>query len=87
MRDQWVKVILFANSCPLQGRAAAELQSGSASHAGDKEGCFHGSNGAAEKSFDALAETAFNLKEKVFLVRTDASLPLGQGLVVVSDAA
>lgn len=49
--------------------------------------CFHGSNGAAEKPFDALAEMVFNLKEKVFLVRTDAFLPLGQGLVMVSDAA
>lgn len=87
MRDQWGKVILFANSCPLQGRAAAESQPGSASHAGDEEGCFHGSNGAAEKPFDALAEMVFNLKEKVFLVRTDASLPMGQGSVMVSDAA
>jgi len=34
-----------------------------------------------------LAERVFNLKEKVFLVRTDASLPLGHGSVMVSDAA
>lgn len=62
MRDQWGKVILFASSRPLQGRAAAESWLGSASRAGDEES----SNGAAGKPFDALAEMVFNLKEKSF---------------------
>jgi len=44
----------FASSCPLQGRAAAELQPGTVSQAGDEESCFHGSNGAAENPFDAF---------------------------------
>lgn len=46
-----------------------------------------GSNGARGKPSDALPETGFNLKEKVFLVRMTASLPLGQHSVMVSDAA
>lgn len=39
--------------------------------------------------FDALSAMVLNLKEKkiFFLVRMDASIPLGQGVVVVSDAA
>lgn len=46
-----------------------------------------GSNGATEEPSDALPEMMFNLKEKVFLVRMTASLPLGQRSVMVSDAA
>lgn len=46
-----------------------------------------GSNGATEKPSDALPEMVFNLKEKDFLVRMTAYLPLGQRSAMVSDAA
>lgn len=41
VRDWWEKVTLFAHPWVSQDRAAAELQMGSTSHAGNAEGSFH----------------------------------------------
>lgn len=58
----------------------AELQLNTSSCARNEEGCFHGSNGATEKPFEALAEMVFNLKEKSFWSeRMHSSLWAGVG--------
>lgn len=67
-------VLLFLVLC------MAEMQLNTSSCAGNEEGCFHGSNGATEKPFEALAEMVFNLKEKSFWSeRMHSSLWAGVG--------